>query len=192
MSDALHDVPQEQYPAVIRDLIRHEDDVTNHRITWLLIGEGFIANAFTSVKSGTKATDLLLELAGLLVALSAFVMLYQSYQARGYLRFLGQEAKKGTLKEEQLPYVGWPSERIKAWWRNSWVCPWFRRPLDLTEPWVLLPFLFTSMWVTGLLQARSSLSTEVALILGVILSSAILFMTCIGLVWSQRKDEESN
>ncbi len=71
MSDALHDVAPEQYPAVIRDMIRHEDNVTNHRITWLLIGEGFIANAFTSVKSSTKATDLLLELAGLLVALSA-------------------------------------------------------------------------------------------------------------------------
>lgn len=42
-----------------------------------------------------KAMDLLLGLAGLFVALSAFVMLYQSYQARGYLRFPGQQAKRG-------------------------------------------------------------------------------------------------
>ena len=192
MSDALYDVPQEQYPAVIRELIRHENDLTNHRIMWLLVGQGFIANAWVSVKSNAASANLLLELAGILLTLSAFVMLYQSYQARGYLRFLGQQAKQGILKEEQLPLVGWPSKRIIAWRRHLWVCPWLRRALDLIEPWVLLPFLFTSMWITALLQGQSSLNTEVALTLGVILSSVILFMTCIGLVWSQRKGEESH
>jgi len=192
MSDALYDVPQEQYPAVIRELIRHENDLTNHRIMWLLVGQGFIANAWVSVKSNAASANLLLELAGILLTLSAFVMLYQSYQARGYLRFLGQQAKQGTLNEEQLPLVGWPSKRIIAWRRNLWVCPWLRRGLDLIEPWVLLPFLFTSMWITALLQSQSSLSTEVALTLGVILSSVILSLSCIGLVWSQRKGEESN
>ncbi len=191
LNNPVYDVPQEQYPTVIREMIRHENDLTNHRITWLLIGEGFIATAWTSVKSIEAPANLLLELAGILLALSAFVMLYQSYQARGYLRFLGHLAKQGALKEEQLPLLGWPSKRIKAWWRNSWVCPWFRRPLDLTEPWLLLPFLFTSMWMTALLKTRSSLNTEVSLTFGVILSSVILSVCCIGLVWSQGNDQES-
>ncbi len=191
VSDALHDVRQEQYPTVIREMIRHENDLTNHRIMWLLVGQGFIANAWVSVKSNAAPANLLLELAGFLLALSAFVMLYQSYRARGYLRFLGQQAKQGTLKEEQLPLVGWPRKRIKAWWRDSWVCPWFRRPLDLIEPWMLLSFLFTSMWMTGLLQARSRLSTAVAITVGVILSMLILSVSCIGLVWSQGKDKET-
>jgi len=189
MSDALYDVRQEQYPTVIREMIRHENDLTNHRIMWLLVGQGFIANAWVSVKSSAAPAILLLELAGILLALSAFVMLYQSYQARGYLRFLGQQAKMGKLNVGQLPLVGWPRKRIKAWWRNSWVCPWFRRALDLTEPWLLLPFLFTSMWVTAILQSQSSLSTEVALTLGIILASAILAVACIGLAWSQGDDE---
>ncbi len=192
MSDASYDVRQEQYPAVIREMIRHENELTNHRIMWLLVGQGFIANAWVSVKSNAAPAILLLELAGILLTLSAFVMLYQSYQARGYLRFLGQKAKQGTLKEEQLPLVGWPSKRIKAWRKNLWVCPWLRRALDLIEPWVLLPFLFTSMWMTALLQSQSSLNTEVALTLGVILSSVILFMSCIGLVQSQGDDEHGN
>ena len=34
MSDALYDVRPEQYATVIREMIRHEDDVTNHRIMW--------------------------------------------------------------------------------------------------------------------------------------------------------------
>jgi len=51
MSDAMYDVRQDQYPTVIREMIRHENDPTNHRINWLLFGQGFIANAYVTVKS---------------------------------------------------------------------------------------------------------------------------------------------
>jgi hypothetical protein len=91
-------------------MIRHEDQLTNHRLIWLLVGQGFIANAFVTVRNRGGSTYLLLEVAGILVAFSAFVKLYQSYQAGGYLRFLGQQAKIGILKEEHLPLVGWPLE----------------------------------------------------------------------------------
>ena len=190
MSEAPCDVPRERYPTIIREMIQHENDLTNHRIMWLLVGQGFIANAWVSVKSNAAPANFLLELAGILLALSAFVMLYQSYQARGYLRFLGRQAKQGTLKEEQLPLVGWPSKRIEAWWRDSWVCPWFRHPRDLIEPWMLLSFLFTSLWMTALLQAWSSLNMEGALTVGVILSLVILCMSCLGLAWTDRNDGE--
>src|SRR5205814_872792 len=83
-------------------------------------------------------------------SLSAFLMLYQSYESRGYLEFLGLQAKDGTLREEQLPLTGWPRNRIKGWWRSVWVFPWFRQSRDLLEPWLLLPFLFTSMWILPL------------------------------------------
>ena len=190
MSDVLYDVRPEQYPTVIREMIRHENDVTNHRIMWLLVGQGFIANAYVSVKTAEPSTHLLLDVVGMLVALSAFVMLYQSYQARGYLRFLGRQAKQGMLREEELPLVGWPRQRIKGWWRSDWICPWFRQNRDLFEPWLLLPFLFTTMWMTGLLHARSSLHVAVALTLGAILSAVIFSLFCIVLVWSQSKDDK--
>jgi hypothetical protein len=32
----------------ISELLRHENNLTNHRIKWLLIGQGFIANAFVT------------------------------------------------------------------------------------------------------------------------------------------------
>jgi hypothetical protein len=44
MSGPMYDVRQDQYPTVIREMIRHENDVTNHRIMWLLVGQEFIAN----------------------------------------------------------------------------------------------------------------------------------------------------
>jgi hypothetical protein len=131
MSDAMFDVRPEQYPTVIREMIRHENDVTNHRIMWLLIGEGFIANAYVAAKAASVSTYSLLSVVGALIALSAFLMLYRSYQARGYLQFLGKQAKQGTLKEEQLPLVGWPRRRIKGWWKDSWICPWFRQIREL-------------------------------------------------------------
>jgi len=190
VSDVTYDVPRQQYPTIIRELIRHENDVTNHRIMWLLIGQGFIANAYVSVKAQDARTYLMLGIVGMLIALSAFVMLYRSYQARGYLQFLGEQAKQGTLREEQLPLTGWPRDRIKGWWRNEWVCRWFMQPRDLFEPWLLLPFIFTTMWITGPLHANSGLNAAVALTVGVILSAMILSLSCIALVWSQAKDDQ--
>ena len=79
-----YDVGPEQYATVIRELIRHEDDVTNHRIMWLLIVQGLLINAYVGVRQDLEAT-LGLAWAGIVVTFSAFVMLYKSYQARGYL-----------------------------------------------------------------------------------------------------------
>jgi hypothetical protein len=189
MSDTMYDIPQDQYPAVIREMIRHEDDVTNHRIMWLLVGEGFIANAYILVKSEGASTRSTLEIAGMLVALSAFLMLYRSYQARGYLQFLGHRAKQGSLREENLPLVGWPRNRINHWRRNDWLCPWFRQTHDLFEPWLLLPFLFTTLWMIGLLRARSTLHPAVILILGTILSAGMLSISSMVLVWLQGRDD---
>src|SRR5204863_7296755 len=98
----MHDVEPHLYATVIREMIRHENDVTNHRIMWLLIGQGLIANAYVSASRGSADVVSMLPLVGILVSFSAFVILYKSYQARGYLQFLGNEAKQGTLREENL------------------------------------------------------------------------------------------
>jgi hypothetical protein len=187
----MNDVRPDQYATVIREMIRHENDVTNHRIMWLLVGQGFIANAYVSGKNEVASTHSVLSLMGILVSLSAFLMLYQSYEARGYLQFLGLQAKDGTLREEQLPLTGWPRNRIKGWSRSIWVFPWLRQSRDLLEPWLLLPFLFTSMWISALLHTQSGLNRGVALAVGVILSAVLLSMSCMVLVWSQSKDDQS-
>ena len=70
----MYDVKQEQYTTVIREMIRHENDVTNHRIMWLLIGQGFIAKAFVIAGREGASKDLMLPLVGILVTFSAFLM----------------------------------------------------------------------------------------------------------------------
>ena len=189
MSDARHDVPQELYTTVIREMSRHENDVTNHRIMWLLIGQGFIANAYVSSEREGTSTAIMIPLVGILVTLSAFLMLSKSYQARGYLQFLGAQAKQGTLREEHLPLAGWPRKRIKVWWRDIWVCPWFEKAVDVLEPWMFLPSLFLVMWMGTLLKRLTILDTWIIAILAIILSAGIFSLFCIVFVWSQGKDE---
>src|SRR5215467_11891766 len=108
----MHDVEPHLYTTVIREMIRHENDVTNHRIMWLLIGQGLIANAYVGAGAQSGDVAATLALVGILVTLSTFVILYKSYQARGYLEFLGDQAKQGTLREADLPLFSWPGKRI--------------------------------------------------------------------------------
>ena len=189
MSPDLHDVRPDQYAMVVREMIRHENDVTNHRVMWMLIGQGFIANAYVSARNEAALNAAILLLAGILLALSAFLMLYKSYEARGYLEFLGRRAKRGALDGEDLPLTGWPTRRVAGWWRGVWGSSWLGHPGDLLEPWVLLPLLFAVMWITVIIKTRTALATGTAMVLGVLLSVAVLAACAAVLVWLRRRGE---
>jgi hypothetical protein len=186
------DVEPHLYPTVIREMIRHENDVTNHRIMWLLIGQGLIANAY--VGAGNAKEDIVSVLApvGILVSLSAFVILYKSYQARGYLDFLGAAAKRGTLPEEKLPLFGWPAKRIKGWRKNVWTCPWLSRGSDLLEPYFFLPALLILAWLFVLLQHWLTLGIGMLLGLTSVLVVMMMFVFCILWVRAQEKYEQES
>jgi hypothetical protein len=186
----MHDVEPRLYTTVIRELIRHENDVTNHRIMWLLIGQGLIANAFVSAGSQRENFVATLAIVGILVTLSTFVILYKSYQARGYLEFLGGEAKRGALREGDLPLLGWPNNRIKGWRKNLWLCPWLRKSGDLLEPYMFLPSLVILAWLFVLMQYRLSLHSGTVLVLAVLLDAVMLFVVCVLWVWGEAKDEK--
>jgi len=183
------DVELHQYTTVIRELIRHEDDVTNHRIMWLLITQGLIANAFVSLQR-VKGIDLMLPVVGILVTLSTFVILYKSYQARGYLHFLGQQAKLGNLGPEHLPLDGWPRMRVKGWREEVWKCPWIGSASDGLEPYLFLPILVTFAWFYVLLRTLVTRDPIVVLVLTSISVTTIFSVFCVVWVWSQAKDEE--
>jgi len=186
----MHDVDPQLYTTVIREMFRHENDVTNHRIMWLLIVQGLIANA--AVTAGLKSGEATFELAtvGILVTLSAFVILYKSYQARGYLQFLGNEAKQGTLREQDLPLFGWPSKRIKGWRKKVWPCPWIGKVSELLEPFFFLPSLLVMAWLFVLLRQWLALGAGVIALLSTILAVLMISALCVVWVWWQQKDED--
>lgn len=184
MSEIQNDVSRQELPSVIREMIRHEDDVTNHRVMWLLVGQGFLANAFVSIKTASVPMYLALSLGGIFVTLSAFAMLYSSYQARGYLRFLGWLAKQGRLEEGQLPLVGWPEARISDWWKRTWTCRWFRRMGDLSEPWFYLPILFMFIWFFIFFEHIAAIDRFSGTMLAAVFTIGALFATCFALASS--------
>ncbi len=185
----MNDVDPRLYTTVIREMIRHENDVTNHRIMWLLIGQGLIANAFVS--AGRENAEIVSVLApvGILVTLSAFIILYKSYQARGYLTFLGSQAKRGTLREDHLPLSGWPPKRVKHWRRGTWICPWLGRVGDLLEPYFFLPSLLILAWLFVWLRQTRDFPTGLLLIIGTVLVVAILSSMCFLWVWVEGRNE---
>jgi hypothetical protein len=182
------DVDARQYAMVIREMIRHENDVTNHRIMWLLIVQGLIVNAFIATSANAEK-PIALALLGILVTLSAFVMLYKSYHARGYLSFLGRLAKQGDLRESQLPMIGWPHARIRGWRRGQWVCRWLDRPGDLLEAYFLVPNLLILLWTFELFRIALPVGTGLAVAVAVIVPPAFLFAFCTVWVWLQESDE---
>jgi len=186
----MHDVEPHLYTTVIREMIRHENDVTNHRIMWLLIVQGLIANAYVSAGKGEEGIAFTLAPVGILVTLSAFVILDKSYQARGYLQFLGEEAKKGTLPEQSLPLVGWPQKRVGGWRQRVWISPWLGKVSDLLEPYLFLPSLLFLAWVFVLLHHWLTLGTVAVLMLSAVLVASLIFLFCVLWVWAQTKDEE--
>jgi hypothetical protein len=183
------DVEPHLYPTVIREMIRHENDVTNHRIMWLLIGQGLIASAYVGAGSDRENIVAVMAPVGILVTLSAFVILYKSYHARGYLDYLGAAAKRGTLPEEKLPLFGWPAKRIKDWRKNVWVCPWLGRVGDLLEPYFFLPALLILAWLFVLLRHWLTLGTGMLLVLSSALLATMLFVFCFLWVRAQEKYE---
>jgi hypothetical protein len=184
----MYDVSPNQYPGVIRDLIKHENDVTNHRIMWLLIGQGLLLNAYVRREAQAEAGGV--AVAGILVALSAFVLLYKSYQARGYLHFLGAEAKRGRLEEIYLGVDGWPKKRIKNWRKDSWLCPWLEHPGDLIDPYLSLPMLLVAGWIFILLDESIALPIGVLSLIALFAAAAALSAFCILWVWMQGADEK--
>ena len=190
MSSAVYDIPPEQYAATLRDILRHENELTNHRLMWLLVGQGFIANAYISVSRNGGSLRLALPIVGILLTLSAFLLLYKSYQARGYVEFLGQKAKQGVLEEKYLPLKGWPRKRIRGWWEGQWFSRWLAKPSDVFEPWLFLPAVFMFTWVTGLLQNLGSLHTHIDLLIAAAITIATFSLYCIVMVWAQKNDLE--
>ena len=186
----MNDVEPRLYTTVVREMVRHENDVTNHRIMWLLIGQGLIANAYVSAGNDRESVVAVLSTVGILLTMSAFVILYKSYQARGYLQFLGNEAKRGTLREEELPILGWPAQRIQGWRRKVWVCPWLEKPSDLLEPFFFLPGLLAVAWMFVLASHQWQLSKGILLIVCLLLTFVLFAALCVLWVRSQSRYEQ--
>jgi hypothetical protein len=184
-----HDVGPGQYATVIREMIRHENEVTNHRIMWLLVVQGLIANAYVGSAVRAREKMPVLPLMGIVLTLSAFVLLYKSYHARGYLTYLGGLAKRGMLAERQLPMMGWPDERTPGWRNGQWTSRWLGRTSDLLEPYFLLPALLILLWTFEWLRLEVTIGVVPAVLWAACAAGLIMAGFCAAWIWMQGRDE---
>jgi hypothetical protein len=184
-----NDVEPRMYPMVLREMIRHENDLTNHRIMWLLIAQGLIANAYVGAPGAAHGGATALSSVGILITLSTYFILYKSYHARGYMEFLGQAAKSGVLAESLLPLMGWPTRRAKDWRKNVWACDWLWKGSDLLEPYLFLPAVVTLAWLVVLFGHYLTIDRIWILPLGALGTGALLVPLSMAWVGLQKKDE---
>lgn len=76
----------EKYAEILRALIRQENDVTNHRTTWLLVAQGILFAAASGLIKVHWFPTTVIGFVGILTAFSIGHVLQNSYDSRQYLK----------------------------------------------------------------------------------------------------------
>ncbi|GBE93183.1 hypothetical protein [Nostoc cycadae] len=168
----------------VRSAIEHEDQLTNHRVTWMLTSQGFLFAAFALVFQASTKTDVQYELRAFyqyllsgLAATGIFVSLYLRLALRA-----------AEIQTEILR--GWWVERIGERYKNH-------PPISGTPPnWLLrmlpfssFPILFVLSWIIFVLIVLLDFIKPYANTIGTfsLLLTLILGLVIFGFMLGRRK-----
>jgi hypothetical protein len=98
----------EEYGDRIRAMIRHENEVTNYRTTWLLLSQTLLAAAAGQVSKDHPFAVLLIAAVGSLVTLPIAHELCNSFRSRKHLKGLwrSRSERGGYRENDVLPVDG--------------------------------------------------------------------------------------
>lgn len=125
--------PNSSCEAAVRDMIKHENELMHHRITWLstLHGLLFAALAFAwDNKNDAQVLIFVFSVLGILISLSTFTVLHT---ASGAISDLADWWE--THKPSGYDGPGVIGRRTKKPWQRA------------LYPWNMLPILFTLAWL---------------------------------------------
>lgn len=128
----------EEYAATMRALIRHENEVSNHRTTWLMVTQGILATAASALLENFPWHALVTAVVAILVTLSIGHSLNNSFDSRQYFKKLWKKRveQRGYDMEDVLPLDGgYPNNNARAW-----LLPDKFIPKVITVAWLLLIF----------------------------------------------------
>lgn len=178
---------------LIREQIQHEDGLINQRLNWLLLSQGFLFAAFTTIIAGNNKSssgtivgpsgimlsvvDMLVPLmviavAGLLLNAFSFVGLSDAYQSLKYLRENWHHSrpidKKGQDLFDTFPHITWEGSAITT--ASS-------SPIVITAAWMSM-----LLWMLWYIPNRPIWDYVVM---------AIVVATCVGMVrWMYKRTVE--
>jgi fatty acid desaturase len=123
---------EREYAAVVRDLIQRENEITNHRFTWMLILQGILFAATASLFSVHWFPVVVLACLGIMTSLSFSVGLVNSSKSRRHLRASWQErmATRQELMKDMPPIDGaYPTK------------------FTVLQPWIFIPVVVVVTWL---------------------------------------------
>ena len=128
------------YASVIRSMIRHENELTNNRLTWMLVLQGFLFVASASFIKIYWLPFVAIATLGILTCVSVYYACWLSGQARGHLRWLwNQKIGENAELANKIPPVAGDTPVS------------FRTPIRL-HPWILLPWAIGICWMLILIS----------------------------------------
>lgn len=117
-SDAERRKATAEYGDRIRALIRHENDITNHRTTWLLVIQALLMTAASNFLHDYPEIVLGVVVIGILVAYSIGDSLTASLRSRVALKQMWSRRleREGYTLEEMLPVDGaFAAGEVRGW-----------------------------------------------------------------------------
>lgn len=126
----------EAYAEVLRALIKQENDLTNHRTTWLLVAQGILFAAAATFLKIDWFLALVIATLGIVVALSIGHALENSYKSRQYLKKQWRDRVSiSEFKWEDFPPLDGGYPELKP---IKWLFPWIFLPWAIAVAWVII------------------------------------------------------
>jgi hypothetical protein len=121
---------------VVRQMIEHESEVTNHRLTWLVTLHGFL---FAALGFAWKDGQILIPILAILGVATSGSMLIPLYSADAAIRNLVREWKANKPEQYRGPdVIGYHSDKLI---------------IRIFVPWIFLPVLLAAAWIAVWLRA---------------------------------------
>ncbi len=133
-----------EYASVIRTMIQHENEVTNHRLTWMLVFQGILFAAAASFWKIHLLPFIVVGLLGISTSISFSYALWLSYNARIGLRKLWNLKIKNNeeIAEKIPPITGdFGKIRIPIQFRFKKLHPWLFIPQVIILCWLVMLIL---------------------------------------------------
>jgi hypothetical protein len=133
---------------LIREQITHEDSLINQRLNWLLLSQGFLFAAFTSIVTSTSysggklalidplfASRILfgIPITGLLLNFFSYFGLHAAYQSLKHLRENWYDARPANKRGQKL-YDSFP----QITWKGFAITTASSTPMVISGVWLLL------------------------------------------------------
>lgn len=128
----IHDTEIAEREKLARDLIHHEDELINQRLTWMWAMQGLLATAVGLLWPYHWIPVLLLSTVGLLSCVSVGYNLHCSHRAINAIQKYYNDCLRPRMADDPHPFVGLLRKSVR---------------FDFLQPWRFLPPVMSVMWI---------------------------------------------